>query len=52
MKWWKIFYWNWCSKYPEKLHDFHNDLPFLPVQMKFEKVDEIFSTHKKLITSI
>ena len=32
-------------QYPEKLHDFHNDLPFLPEMMnnkKFEKLVDNF----------
>ena len=28
-------------QYPEKLHEFHNDLPFLPKRMKIEKVKEV-----------
>ena len=27
--------------YPEKLHEFHNDLLFLPERMKFEKVEKV-----------
>ena len=27
-------------QYPEKLHDLHNDLPFLPYRMKIEKVEK------------
>ena len=26
--------------YPEKLHELHNDLPFLPERMKIEKVEK------------
>ena len=26
---------------PEKLHDLHNDLPFLPKRMKIEKVEKL-----------
>ena len=28
-------------KYPEKLHELHNDLPFLPGRMKIEKVEKL-----------
>ena len=28
-------------QYPEKLHELHNDLPFLPERMKFEKVEKL-----------
>ena len=28
-------------KYPEKLHEFHNDLPILPERMKIEKVEKL-----------
>ena len=28
-------------KYLEKLHEFHNDLPFLPERMKTEKVEKL-----------
>ena len=27
--------------YPEKLHELHNDLPFLPERMKIEKVEKL-----------
>ena len=30
-----------CVQYPENLHDLHNDLPFLPEKMKFEKVEKL-----------
>ena len=33
------------AQYPEKLHEFHNDLPFLPERIKSEKVE-------KLVTNI
>ena len=29
------------AQYPEKLHEFHNDLPFLPERMKLEKVEKL-----------
>ena len=29
--------------YPEKLHELHNDLPFLPERMKIEKFEKLFS---------
>ena len=28
-------------QYPEKLHELHNDLPFLPERMKIEKVETL-----------
>ena len=28
-------------QYPQKLHELHNDLPFLPERMKIEKVEKI-----------
>ena len=28
-------------QYPEKLHELHNDLPFLPEGMKLEKVEKL-----------
>ena len=28
-------------QYPEKWHDFHNDLPFLPERMKIDKVEKL-----------
>ena len=30
-------------QYPKKLHDLHNDLPFIPERMKIEKVEKIVS---------
>ena len=30
-------------QYPEKLHEFHNDLPFLPERTKSEKVEKLFT---------
>ena len=36
-------------QYPEKLHDIHNDLPFLPERMKIEKVEKLISNlHDKI----
>ena len=29
------------AQYPEKLHEFHNDLPFLPERMKTEKQEKL-----------
>ena len=29
------------AQYPEKLHELHNDLPFLPERMKLEKVEKL-----------
>ena len=35
-------------QYPEKLHELHNDLPFLPKGMKIEKVEKLCtSLHDK-----
>ena len=28
-------------QYPEKLHEFHNNLPFLPERMKIQKVGKL-----------
>ena len=28
-------------QYPEKLHELHSDLPFLPERMKIEKVEKL-----------
>ena len=28
-------------QYPEKLHELHNDLPFLPERMKIEKAEKL-----------
>ena len=30
-----------CLQYPEKLHELHNDLPFLPERMKIEKIKKL-----------
>ena len=38
-------------QYPEKLHDLHNDLPFLPERMNVEEVEKLVAisySHKKL----
>ena len=32
-------------QYPEKLHELHNDLPFLPERMNIKKVENLV-THK------
>ena len=37
-------------QYPEKLHDFHNDLPFLHERMKIKKVQKLVaSLHDKTV---
>ena len=30
-------------QYPEKLHEHHNDLPFLPERTKIEKIEKLVS---------
>ena len=30
-------------QYPEKLHDLHNDVSFLPVTMNIEKVEKLLA---------
>ena len=36
-------------QYPEKLHELHNDLPYLPERMKIEKVEKfVANLHEKL----
>ena len=36
-------------QYLEKLHELHNDLPFLPERMKIEKVEKLVATlHDKI----
>ena len=48
-------------QYPEKLHDIHNDLPFLPEGLKIEKIENLVANlhdkteyviHKKFETRI
>ena len=41
-------------QYPEKLHDLHNDLSFLPERMKDEKVEKVIANihDKKSIESL
>ena len=35
-------------QYDEQVHNFHNDLPFLPGRMKIERVEKLFaSLHNK-----
>ena len=35
-------------QYPEKLHELHNDFPFLPERINFEKVEKLVaSLHDK-----
>ena len=31
------------AQYPKKLHELHNDLPFLPERTKTEKVEKLFN---------
>ena len=36
-------------QYPERLHELHNDLPFLPEIMTLEKVEKLFTNlHNKM----
>ena len=36
-------------QYPEKLHELHNDLPFLPGKIKIEKVEKLVTNlHDKI----
>ena len=43
-------------QHPEKLHELHNGLPFLPERMKIEKVEKLVKlicySHKKFKASI
>ena len=40
-------------QYPEKLHELHNDLSFLPERMKIEKVEKLVTNlHEKFKASI
>ena len=42
-------------QYPEKLHDLHIDLPFLPKKMKIEKVEKLAANlhdKKEYVTDI
>ena len=35
-------------QYPEKLHELHNQFPFLPERMKIEKIENLFAnSHDK-----
>ena len=34
-------------QYPEKLHDFHNDLPFLPEMMNNKKFEKLVDNFRK-----
>ena len=45
-KWWRVL--SWRCKYPENLHDLHNDFSFLPERMKIEKVEKLVANlHNK-----
>ena len=36
-------------QYPEKLHELHNDLPFLPERIKIRKVEKLLADlHQKI----
>ena len=35
------YYLEFDVQYPEKLHELHNDLPFLPERMKIERVEKL-----------
>ena len=44
----KVYFLEVDVQYLEKLHDIHNDLPFLPQRMKFEKVEKlVVNLHNK-----
>ena len=44
----KGYFLNVDVQYPENLHIFHNDLPFLPEKMKIEKVEKpVANLHDK-----
>ena len=49
-----MFSWSWCSflevdiQYIKKLHEFLNDLPFLPKRIKIEKIEKLVANlHNK-----
>ena len=37
----KIYFLKDDIQYPKNLHNLHNDIPFLPVRMKIEKVEKL-----------
>ena len=37
----RVYFLEIYFQYPEKLHDFQNDLPFLPEKLKVEKVEKL-----------
>ena len=39
-------------QYPEKLHELHNDLPYLPERMKIEKVEKLVANLHDKIESV
>ena len=37
----KVIFWKWMVKYPKRLHELHNDLPFLSEQMEVNKCKKL-----------
>ena len=40
------------AQYPEKLHELHNDLPFLPKRMNIEKVEKLVANYMTKLTTL